>query len=108
MANKKKKVKDKQREKNKIKKAKAVVKAFFEEKKNDTITYECLSCGAETEVPRLSIEMHTIIDEFGDVDIPGYACEACDATMVVRNPEKLNLKEAEFEEVFEEFKNKNF
>lgn len=108
MANKKKKVKDKQREKNKIKKAKALVKAFFEEKKNDTITYECLNCGAETEVPRLSIEMHITRDKFGDVDIPGYACEACDSTMIVKNPEKLNLKEADFDEAFEEFKNKNF
>ncbi|MBI6872075.1 hypothetical protein [Clostridium aciditolerans] len=39
MANKKKKVKDKQREKNKIRKAKVLVKAFFEEKKKETITY---------------------------------------------------------------------
>lgn len=107
MANKKKKVKDKQREKNKIRKAKVLVKAFFEEKKKETITYECLNCGAETEVPRLSIEMHIFTDEFGNVDIPGYVCEACDATMVVKNPEKLNLKEADFNEVFEEFKNKN-
>jgi hypothetical protein len=101
-----KKIKDKQREKNKIKKAKELIKAFFEEKKNATITYECLSCGAETEVPRLSIEMRITRDEFGDVDIPGYECEACDATMIVKNPKKLNLKEAAFDEVFEEFKNK--
>ncbi len=108
MANKKKKVKDKQREKNKIKKAKALVKAFFEEKKNDTITYECLNCGAEIEVPRLSIEMHITVDEFGDIDIPGYACGACDATMMPKDPEKLKLKEADMDEVFKEFKNKNF
>ena len=108
MANNKKKVKDKQREKNKIKKAKALVKAFFEEKKNDTITYQCLNCGAETEVPRLSIEMHMTRDEFGEVDIPGYACEVCDATMIVKNSEKVRLKEADLDEVFREFKNKNF
>jgi hypothetical protein len=105
---KKKKVKDKQREKNKIKKAKELVKAFFQEKKNETIIYECLNCGAETEVPRLSIEMRITRDEFGDSEISGYECEACDATMIPKDLEKLNLKEADFEEVFEEFKNKNF
>lgn len=104
---KKKKVKDKQREKNKIKKAKELVKAFFEEKKKETITYECLTCGAETEVPRLSIEMRITKDEFGDFNIPGYACEACDATMIPKNLEGLNFKEARFDEVFQEFKNKN-
>ncbi|KZL89392.1 hypothetical protein [Clostridium magnum] len=52
--------------------------------------------------------MHITRNEFGDVDMPGYACEACDSTMIVKNPEKLNLKEADFDEVFEEFKNKNF
>lgn len=46
-------------------------------------------------------------DEFGEADIPGYVCEACDATMIVKNPEKLKLKEADFDEAFSEFKNKN-
>lgn len=74
----------------------------------DTITYECLNCGAETEISRLSIEMHITTDEFGDIDIPGYACGACDAKMIPKNPEKLSLKEADFDEVFEKFKNKSF
>jgi hypothetical protein len=47
-------------------------------------------------------------DEFGDIDIPGYACEACDATMIPKNLEKLDFKEVDFNKVFKEFKNKNF
>lgn len=101
-----KKIKDKQRHKNKIRKAEKLVKDFFEEKKKETITYKCLVCGAEVEVPRLSIEMRIEKDEFGELDIPGYECEACDATMLPKDLEKLNLREINCEQAFEEFKNK--
>lgn len=103
---KKKKIRDKQRQKNKIKRATDLVKSFFEEKKKETITYKCLMCGKETAVPRLSIEMNMVKDEFGDFNLPGYTCEACDATMIPKDLENLNLKQVNLEEAFEEFKNK--
>lgn len=42
-----------------------------------------------------------------DIGYIEFKCEACDATMIVKNPEKLKLKEADFDEVFRKFKNKN-
>lgn len=100
----KKKIKDKQRQKNKIRRANKLVKEFFEEKKQETITYRCLVCGEEVEVSRLSIEMRITRDEFGELDIPGYACEACDVTMLPKDLEKLDLREVDCQQAFEEFK----
>lgn len=89
---KKKKIKDKQRAKLKEKKARVLVAELFEELKADTIMYKCLECGNQTAVPRILIETNITIDEYGDIDIPGYACEACDATMVPSNPDELYYK----------------
>ena len=43
-----------------------------------------------------------------DVGYIEFKCGACDATMMPKEPEKLMLKEADFDEVFQEFKNKKF
>ena len=72
----KKKMQDKRRQQ--IKKQKRADKL---KEKNKPVTFKCLECGTEEDIPKDVVDTYDIFDE-GDITVPPrFSCEICGGTM---------------------------